>query len=65
MGKKDRNKAVVAIIHGVTAEEADKLTEKISKAKRKYASKGRSVIAKCPEERIGRYLQGSDRKQIE
>ena len=65
MKKKNRDQAVVVVVRGVTGEEADKLTEKFSKAKRRFASKGRASIAKCSEEHIGRAIRGGDQWWLE
>lgn len=62
-GRKD--KAVVAVIKGLTDSQASRLIGDIVKAKNKYAGHAQGTASVCSEERIGRFLQKGCYKRLE
>ena len=61
-GKKD--KAVVAVIKGLTESQASRITGDIIKAKQKYANQSCGTAFVCTEDRIGKMLQRGSNKKI-
>ena len=59
-GKKD--KAVVAVISGLTDNQAAQITKEILKSKQKYAPHGRGTVAAGPMASVGSLLQKGIKK---
>ena len=61
-GKKD--KAVVAIIKGLTDNQASLIAGEIMKSKRRHTTNSCGTAFICPEETIGRMIQKVNNKRI-
>ena len=59
-----KDKAFVAVVSGLTSNQAGQLTKEFTKAKDKYAPKARGTIAKGSMENVGNMIQGKKTKRI-
>ena len=59
-----KDKAFVAVVSGLTSNQAGQLTKEFTKAKDKYAPKARGTIARGSKENVGNMIKGGFAKKI-
>ena len=65
MAKEKRDRAVVVVVRDATPKEAESMAKGCISLKNKKAYKSRMIIAQCPQNQIGKYLQESHGRYIE